>query len=130
MLQRATGQIDVSFGRRLPAMVEGLGLREVEHDEATLIGQGGDPSARSCRMTYQIQRGRHIAEGAFTARDFDELDRAFADPSFWFIPFTAMGCITRNDAVITVARITMAFVALYYLILGISLFAGVRVYGN
>jgi sulfite exporter TauE/SafE len=54
----------------------------------------------------------------------------FLGTSVWFVPFTAMGCIARNDAVITVARITMGFVALYYLFLGISLFAGGRIYGN
>jgi sulfite exporter TauE/SafE len=54
----------------------------------------------------------------------------FLGTSIWFIPFTAIGCVTRNEAVVTVARITMAFVALYYLFLGISLFTGVRVYGS
>jgi sulfite exporter TauE/SafE len=54
----------------------------------------------------------------------------FLGTSIWFIPFTAIGCVTRNEAVVTVARITMALVALYYLFLGIALFTGVRVYGN
>ncbi|UWZ82660.1 sulfite exporter TauE/SafE family protein [Occallatibacter riparius] len=54
----------------------------------------------------------------------------FLGTSVWFIPFTAIGCVARNEAVVTVARITMALVALYYLFLGIAFFAGVRVYGN
>jgi sulfite exporter TauE/SafE len=54
----------------------------------------------------------------------------FIGTSVWFVPFTAIGCVARNEAVITVARITMGLVALYYLFLGISLFAGGRIYGN
>jgi sulfite exporter TauE/SafE len=54
----------------------------------------------------------------------------FLGTSVWFVPIAAMGCVARNDAVITVARITMGLVALYYLFLGISLFAGGRIYGN
>jgi sulfite exporter TauE/SafE len=54
----------------------------------------------------------------------------FLGTSVWFIPIAAMGCVARNDAVITVARITMGLVALYYLFLGISLLAGVKIYGN
>jgi sulfite exporter TauE/SafE len=54
----------------------------------------------------------------------------FLGTSVWFIPFAAFGCIARNEAVITVARITMGLVALYYLFLGVSLLAGVKIYGN
>jgi hypothetical protein len=54
----------------------------------------------------------------------------FLGTSLWFIPFTAIGCVARNEAVVTVARITMALVAVYYLFLGIALFTGVRAYGN
>jgi sulfite exporter TauE/SafE len=54
----------------------------------------------------------------------------FLGTSVWFIPIAAMGCVARNEAVITVARITMGLVALYYLFLGISLLAGVKIYGN
>jgi hypothetical protein len=53
----------------------------------------------------------------------------FVGTSVWFVPFTVMGCVARNDAVLTVARMTMVLVALYYLILGISLFAGGKTYG-
>src|SRR5262249_57978266 len=39
---QATGTMSFHFGRRLPALVEGQGLRELGHDGATLIGRGGD----------------------------------------------------------------------------------------
>jgi hypothetical protein len=54
----------------------------------------------------------------------------FLGTSIWFVPFTAIGCVARNEGVITVARITMALVAVYYLFLGISILAGRTIYGN
>ena len=43
----------------------------------------------------------------------------FAGTSIWFVPFAGLGCVARNHALITVARMTMGLVALYYLSLGI-----------
>jgi sulfite exporter TauE/SafE len=48
----------------------------------------------------------------------------FAGTSVWFVPFAGLGCIARNQAMITVARMTMGLVALYYLALGIYLLIG------
>jgi SAM-dependent methyltransferase len=93
---QAKGVIDFFFGCRLPALVEGLGLREVDHEEATLIGRGGDPSARNCQMSSQIHRGPFVAAGVLTEADFNELDRAFDDPSFSFIPLTVFGAWGRR----------------------------------
>jgi sulfite exporter TauE/SafE len=48
----------------------------------------------------------------------------FAGTSVWFIPFAGLGCVARSQALITVARMTMGLVALYYLSLGIYLLIG------
>jgi sulfite exporter TauE/SafE len=53
----------------------------------------------------------------------------FVGTSVWFVPFVGLGCIERNQAVITVARMTMALVALYYLSLGVAMLMGKKVYG-
>jgi hypothetical protein len=53
----------------------------------------------------------------------------FAGTSVWFVPFIGMGCIARNQAVITVARMTMVLIALYYLSLGIAMLIGRKAYG-
>jgi sulfite exporter TauE/SafE len=53
----------------------------------------------------------------------------FLGTSLWFVPFISMGCIVRNEAVITVARMAMALIALYYLLLGIAMLMGKKTYG-
>jgi sulfite exporter TauE/SafE len=53
----------------------------------------------------------------------------FVGTSVWFVPFVGLGCVARNQAVITVARMTMVLVALYYLSLGIAMLIGRKVYG-
>jgi hypothetical protein len=53
----------------------------------------------------------------------------FAGTSVWFVPLAGMGCIARNQAVITVARMTMVLIALYYLSLGIAMLIGRKPYG-
>jgi sulfite exporter TauE/SafE len=54
----------------------------------------------------------------------------FLGTSIWFVPFVSMGCIARNEAVITVARMAMALIALYYLSLGIAMLMGKIAYGH
>jgi sulfite exporter TauE/SafE len=53
----------------------------------------------------------------------------FLGTSVWFIPFIGIGCVARNQAVMTVARMTMALIALYYLSLGIAMLMGRKAYG-
>src|SRR5262249_15760516 len=88
---RATGPLDYHFGRPLPALVEGCGVRELGHDGATLIGRGGCPTARFAQMTDELLRERFVAAGVLTEADFDERARTYDDPSFWFVGFTFCG---------------------------------------
>ena len=53
----------------------------------------------------------------------------FLGTSVWFVPFISLGCIVRNQAVLTVARMAMALIALYYLSLGIAMLLGKKTYG-
>jgi SAM-dependent methyltransferase len=94
--RQATGPIDTTFGRRLPALVERVGIRELGHDGGTLIGRGGGPTARFGRMSEALLRGRFVAAGLLTEADFDERDRAYDDPSFWFTTFTFFGAWGRR----------------------------------
>jgi 2-polyprenyl-3-methyl-5-hydroxy-6-metoxy-1,4-benzoquinol methylase len=93
---QATGPIDSTFGRRLPALVERFGVRELGHDGVTLIERGGGPSGRCVRMTEELLRVRFVAAGLLTEADFDERNRAFDDPSFWFTGFTFFGAWGRR----------------------------------
>jgi sulfite exporter TauE/SafE len=53
----------------------------------------------------------------------------FIGTSVWFVPFVGLACVRRNEAVITVARMTMELIACYYAYLGILLLAGRHRYG-
>jgi hypothetical protein len=53
----------------------------------------------------------------------------FLGTSIWFVPFVGLGCIVRNQAVMTVARMAMALIALYYLSMGIAMLLGKKTYG-
>jgi sulfite exporter TauE/SafE len=53
----------------------------------------------------------------------------FMGTSVWFIPFIGIGCVARNQAVVTVARMAMALIALYYFSLGIAMLMGRKAYG-
>ena len=94
--RQATGPMDPTFGRRVPALVDRVGIRELGHDGATVIGRGGDPTARCGRMTEQLLRGPFVAAGALTEADFDERNRASDDPSFRCAGFTFFGAWGRR----------------------------------
>jgi len=53
----------------------------------------------------------------------------FVGTSVWFVPFAGLGCVVRNEAVTTVARMAMVLIALYYAYLGLAMLLGRRVYG-
>jgi hypothetical protein len=53
----------------------------------------------------------------------------FVGTTVWFVPFVGMGCIARNQAVMTVARMAMALIAIFYLLTGIALLIGRKAYG-
>jgi SAM-dependent methyltransferase len=88
---KAAGTMDLDFWRRLPALLEGLGVRDLGHEGVTLIARGGDPLARFLQMTDELLRDRFVAAGVLTQADFDGLHRAYDDRSFWFVGFTLIG---------------------------------------
>ena len=92
---KATGTMDLDFGRRLPALFEKLGAWEIGNEGVILTARGGDPLARFCRMTDQLARDRVVAAGVLTEADFDELSRAYDDRSFWFVGYTLFGAWGR-----------------------------------
>jgi SAM-dependent methyltransferase len=93
---KATGTMDLDFGRRLPALFEGLGVRDLGHEGVTLTARGGDPMARFVQMTDELLRERFVATGVLTEADFDELREAYDDRSFWFVDFTLFGAWGRR----------------------------------
>jgi sulfite exporter TauE/SafE len=53
----------------------------------------------------------------------------FAGTSLWFVPFIGMSWIHRNEAVLTVARMAMVVIALYYAYVGFALLMGRSIHG-
>ena len=53
----------------------------------------------------------------------------FGGTSVWFVPFVGLGAVTRNEAVVTVARMTMALIALYYGYAGLMMLVGRHIHG-
>jgi len=54
----------------------------------------------------------------------------FVGTSIWFVPLVSLGCLRRNEAVTTVARMAMVLIAVYYLFLGSAMLMGRNVYGH
>jgi hypothetical protein len=54
----------------------------------------------------------------------------FIGTSLWFLPFISMGCIARNEAVMTVTRMAMVLIALYYLSVGVIMMIGMNTHGH
>ncbi len=53
----------------------------------------------------------------------------FIGTAVWFLPFAALGWVRRNEAVVTVARMAMVIIAVYYLFVGLTALLRKNVYG-
>jgi hypothetical protein len=53
----------------------------------------------------------------------------FVGTSIWFVPFVSLGCVRRNEAVTTVARMAMVLIAVYYGVLGLAMLMGRSLHG-
>jgi Cytochrome C biogenesis protein transmembrane region len=53
----------------------------------------------------------------------------FVGTSAWFVPFVTLGCVRRNEAVNTVARMAMVLVGCYYAFQGVTMLIGMRAHG-
>ncbi len=83
--------IDYFIGRRLPSMLSGLGLRDVEATAETALFNGGSPWAAYWRQTVIELRPRLLASGKLDGPSIDTFLAQCADPSWWTqaIAFTA-----------------------------------------
>jgi hypothetical protein len=77
-----------------------------------------------------VAAGVRAAESSSVAAALVFFAVFFAGTSIWFVPFVSLGCIARNEAVTTVARMTMVLIALYYGYLGLTMLLGRKVYGD
>lgn len=66
-----------------------------------------------------VAAGVRAAEAASMAGALIFFSVFFVGTSIWFVPFAGMGWIRRNESVITVARMAMVLIAVYYLYIGL-----------
>jgi SAM-dependent methyltransferase len=95
---RAARVMDPYFGRRVRGLIEQLGFVEIQNEGATSIIRGGEPDARFQQMTTELARGYLVAAGLLSEADFEELNRAYADPSFAFVGGIVFGAWGRCAA--------------------------------
>jgi SAM-dependent methyltransferase len=83
--------IDYFIGRRLPAMLSGLGLEDVGATAETAHYNGGSAWAGYWRQTVAELRTRLVASGRLDNRSIDTFLAWCADPGWWTqtIAFTA-----------------------------------------
>jgi SAM-dependent methyltransferase len=84
--------IDYFIGRRLPAMLAGLGLRDVGATAETALYNGGSAWASYWRQTVIELRAGLVASGELDDRTIDAFLARCADPAWWTqtIAFTAV----------------------------------------
>jgi sulfite exporter TauE/SafE len=76
-----------------------------------------------------VAAGLRAAELGSVAAALIFFSAFFIGTSLWFLPFMGMSCIRRNEAVITVARMAMVIIALYYGGTGAAMLMGRNTHG-
>jgi len=84
--------IDYFIGRRLPAILSGLGLADIGATAETALYNGGSLWAEYWQLTVTELRTRLVASGKLDDRSIDAFLARCADPAWWTqtIAFTAV----------------------------------------
>jgi hypothetical protein len=83
--------IDYFIGRRLPATLASMGLRDIGATAETALYNGGSPWSRYWQQTVVELRGGLVASGKLDDESIDAFLARCADPDWWTqtIAFTA-----------------------------------------
>lgn len=85
-----------TWARKLPGLLEGLGLTDIRVDLETEMLQGGSDLAAFWRTTLGIARPLLVeADPRIAQADVDHTLRLLKQPSFW-TPFMAVVCVTAT----------------------------------
>jgi SAM-dependent methyltransferase len=93
---QARGHIDLHLGRRCPELLARLGLANVGVERTTWRSRGGDAGARFQQMSLKLLFLG--GAGVISETDYEELQRAYEDPSFAFVPMAMVGAWGRRLA--------------------------------
>jgi len=99
-------------------------------------GRGGVPGAAALGFVTGISVCPPFVVAAVRAAGLGSVTAAlfffavfFVGTSVWFLPLVSLGCVRRNEAVTTVARMAMLLIAIYYGLLGSAMLLGRNPYG-
>ncbi len=87
--------IDLHLGRRCPDLLQRLGLAEVGAERTTWQCRGGAVEARFKQMSLELL---FHGTGVISQADYEELQRAYDDPSFAFVHMVMVGAWGRRAA--------------------------------
>lgn len=88
---------DKAFGRRLPALFERCGLRDIRHEAATEAVRGGSDWARWWAVTLEVMNEQGGGDES-DRREVQVMAAALADPSMWFLRELLHACWGRRPA--------------------------------
>lgn len=81
----AEGSIDLSFGRRLPDILDELGLVDRGHEALAFHRQGGTPEAELFAVAYEAIDAGHLRGNVELGPELDAVIAALRDPEFVFV---------------------------------------------
>ncbi len=74
--------VDHTLGRRLPAQLRALGLRDVGNEGRVWVMEGGSPGARWFRLSLAHLRPRLVGPGMLSDQEIDRMLELFEDPDW------------------------------------------------
>jgi len=89
---------DPYFGRRLPVLVNGLGLVDCGHEALTRVRLGGSAEAELLRRSTERFRATILEAGTISEADFINALSAAADPTFSFFDALSVSAWGRRRA--------------------------------
>ena len=89
---------DPYFGRRLPGLMDVLGLADRGDEAIAFPRVGGGVEARFFARSFAVRRAETVAMGGVYPHEFDLVLEAFADPSFAFVDSLSVAAWGRRRA--------------------------------
>jgi hypothetical protein len=86
------------FGRKLPALFERAGLRNINHAAGSQVVRGGSPWARWYRESLDVIAQATGAQTAKQRHEHELITSALDDPSVWFLRELLHACSGQRPA--------------------------------
>ena len=90
---------DPEFGRKLPALFERCGLRDIQHEASAEVLRATSPWGRWWLQTLEVMRATDEAAGVLTEarrKEYHVLTTPWSDASFWFQTAVIHACSAQR----------------------------------